>query len=138
MDDKANRPTKKSWNDIHEEYTCCDVKDIRIPHRKVDIRNLNELKTVYKNNVRYLRDTQTHALTLRIEISGVEFGRNVETIFGGSDDVRTMIFPTVVRTVRQGSFCKAASLRSVILNDGLEILGADEPKPDVSTFFGVF
>ena len=119
MDDKAIRPTEKRWNDVHEEYTCRDAKEIRIPHRKADVRSLNEIKTVHKNNVRYLRDTQTHELMMRIVVSGVEFDKNMETIFGGSDGIRTMIVPTMVRTVRQGSFYKVVSLRSVILNDGL-------------------
>ena len=59
-------------------------------------------------------------------------------IFGGSDDVRTMIFPNMVRTVRQGSFYGVKFLVSVLLNEGLEVLGTDEPSLDQFTFCGVF
>ena len=33
-------------------------------------------------------------------ISGVEYGRKMETVFGGPDDIRTVIFPTMVRIIR--------------------------------------
>ena len=69
-------------------------------------------------------------LSLRLDVSGVEFSRDMTTIFGASDDIRTMIFPTTVRTVRQGSFCSAFPLRSVVLNEGLEVLGTDEYQSD--------
>ena len=71
-------------------------------------------------------------------ISGVEYGRNRETVFGGPDDIRTVIFPTMVRIIRQGSFYGIKSLRSVVLNEGLEALGTDEYKPDGMRYFGVF
>lgn len=35
-----------------------------------------------------------------VTVSGVEFGRDLKTIFGGPDDIRTIIFPKMVRTVR--------------------------------------
>ena len=63
---------------------------------------------------------------LRTCISGIKFGRDMEKVFGGPDDIRTVIFPNMVRTVRQGSFCGVRSLVSVLLNEGLEMLGTEE------------
>ena len=45
------------------------------------------------------------------------------TVFGSSDGPGTAIFPTMGRTVRQDSFRKVKSLRSVVPNEGLEVLG---------------
>ena len=63
---------------------------------------------------------------LRIAVSGTEFGRDAETLFGGPGDIRTIIFPKTVRVVRQGAFYSVKSLKSVVLNEGLEMLGTDE------------
>ena len=64
------------------------------------IRDLDEQKTIPRSGIRYARDTQTHALLPRIDVSGVEFGRRMNEIFGGPDDVRTIIFPEMVRTIQ--------------------------------------
>ena len=73
-----------------------------------------------------------------IAVSGVEFGRDMKTIFGGPDDIRTMIFPKMVRIIRQGSFYGVKSLVSVVLNEGLEVLGTEEHSLDQLKFCGVF
>ena len=75
---------------------------------------------------------------LRTCISGVEFGRDMKMVFGGPGDVRTVTFPNMVRTVRQGSFHNVESLRSVTLNEGLETLGTEERSLDQFTYCGVF
>lgn len=62
---------------------------------------------------------------VRATVSGVEFGRDMGKVFGGPDDIRTIIFPSMVRTIRQKAFGKVESLRSVILNECLEVLGTD-------------
>ena len=62
----------------------------------------------------------------------------MKKIFGGSDEISTVIFPETVRTVRQGAFCKIQSLKAVILNEGLEILGTDESMLDENKCGGVF
>ena len=71
-------------------------------------------------------------------ISGVEFNGDMKKVFGGPDGIRTMTFPKVVRKIQQGSFHNIESLRSVVLNEGLEALGTDEYKPDGMRYFGVF
>lgn len=62
----------------------------------------------------------------------------MKTVFGASDGIRTVVFPDMVNTIRQGAFNKIGSLRSVILNEGLETLGTDEYKSDGKGYLGVF
>ena len=75
---------------------------------------------------------------MRTIISGIKFSGAMEKVFGGPDDVRTIIFPNMVRTIRQGAFCGVDALRVAVLNGGLETLGTDEYAPDEKTYFGVF
>lgn len=62
----------------------------------------------------------------------------MKTIFGASDGIRTVVFPDMVNTIRQGAFNKIGSLRSAVLNEGLKALGTDEYKPDGKGYPGVF
>ena len=75
---------------------------------------------------------------VRATVSGTEFGRTMKDIFEGSDSVSTMIFPSMVRTIWQDSFHGVKSLKSVVLNEGLETLGTDECKLNRDKCFGVF
>ena len=74
---------------------------------------------------------------LRITVSGAEFSRDARTVFGGPGDIRTMVFPNTVRAVRQGAFHSVKSLKSVVLNEGLETLGTDDG-PGAEACCGVF
>ena len=49
-----------------------------------------------------------------------------------------MIFPEMVRSIRQGSFYGVKSLVSVVLNEGLEVLGTEEQSLNQLKFCGVF
>lgn len=62
---------------------------------------------------------------LMVVVSGAILSRDTSKVLGGSG-VRTITFPATVRTIRQDAFCRAKSLLSVVLNDGLEVLGTDE------------
>ena len=77
------------------------------------------MKAVPRNVIRYTAGKGE----ARATISGIGYGRNMETVSGGPDDIRTMIFPATVRKVRQGLFCGMKSLVSVVLNEGLEAPG---------------
>ena len=101
---------------------CLDGKSIEIPHRNASVRQLNSIKISPRNRITY----KVNERDMKATVSGVEFDRDMRNIFGGPDGIRTMIFPTMVRTVRQGSFCQTRSLRIIILNEGLEVLGTDE------------
>ena len=85
-----------SWNSKCTHYGCRGGKLIAVPRRTADVRDLDEIKTVPRNMIMYTVSKKE----LRTCISGVEFGRDLKTIFGGPDDVRTVIFPEMVRTIR--------------------------------------
>ena len=59
-------------------------------------------------------------------------------LFGGSDGIRTIIFPSMLRIVYQSAFYSVKSLLSAVLNEGLEVLGTNELIPDGKRYPGVF
>ena len=93
---KAHRKT--SWNTVRRQYTCGDGTRIKVPRRTADIRDLDETKTVPSSGVTYARDS-LEEFQPRIAVSGVEFDRSMRMLFGGSDGIRTIIFPSMLRTV---------------------------------------
>ena len=122
------------WNCKREKYVCRDGREIGVPQRTANVRDLDETKTVPRNTIRYMAGKSE----LRIMVSNADYDRDMETLSGGSDGIRTAIFPTTVRTVRRRSFHNIASLRSAILNGGLEVLGTSEQKPNGERYSGVF
>ena len=62
----------------------------------------------------------------------------MKTLFGGSEGVRTIIFPSMLRIVRQAAFCEVKSLLKAALNEGLEVLGTNKFTPDGKWRSGVF
>lgn len=72
------------------------------------------------SKINYTADEQK----MRVTISGVQYSRDTKSMFSGSDGIRTITFPAMVRSVRQRSFYKMRSLRIAILNEGLETLGS--------------
>ena len=54
-------------------------------------------------------------------VSGIEFSRDMSRITWGAN-VKTLAFPGTVREVQDNSFCRK-TVRSVVLNEGLETLG---------------
>ena len=130
MDCEMPVRAERSWNGLRGRYACRDGKAVTVLRRTASVRDLGERKTVPGSGVAYARDGRSGALLPRIEVSGVEYDRSMETVFGGSDGARTMTFSNTVRTIRQSSFHEAKSLRSVVLNEGLEVLGTDEQELD--------
>ena len=92
------------------------------------------MKAVPRNVIRYTAGKGE----ARATISGIGYGRYMETVSGHPDGIRTMIFPATVRKVRQGLFCGMKSLVSVVLNEGLEALGTKGQLLGQPTFCGVF
>ena len=121
--DESVRP---GWDDEREDYSCRNGELVVVPHRSAKVRDLDKTKTVPRNMIRYSADKKE----LRTCISGIEFGRDMKIVFGGPDDIRTMIFPEMVRIIRQGSFYGVKSLISIVLNEGLETLGTEEQSLD--------
>ena len=73
----------------------------------------------------------------------VEFSEGLKRIcddaFFGSG-LESVEFPTSLRAVSRGAFATCESLRTVVLNEGLEVLGVgqktDEEQPEGEVFFG--
>ena len=126
MDCETYVRAERGWSGHRGRYACRDGAEAIVLRRTANVRDLGERKTVPGSGVAYARDEHSRALLSRIEVSGVEYDRGMETVFGGSDGIRTVIFPRMVRNVRQSSFHEAKSLRSVVLNEGLEVLGTAE------------
>ena len=120
------RRTEHKWDEEREGYACRDGKFICVSHKSANIRDLDEIKRAPRNQIRYIAGKTE----VRITISGIEYDQCMRKIFGGPDDIRTIIFSEGVRTIRQGTFHNTKSLRSALLNEGLEILGTDECMPD--------
>ena len=87
---------KLGWYDGRASYTCWDGAHVHVPRRTANVRELDEIKTVPRSMIRYSAGKKE----LRIRISGVEFGRDMKIVFGGPDDIRTVIFPTMVKSIR--------------------------------------
>lgn len=125
MDCEMYVRAERGWSGLRGRCVCRDGEAVPVMRRTASVRDLDERKTVPGSGVAYARD-DSGALLPRIEVSGVEYDRGMETVFGGSDGIRTMTFPNTVRTIRQSSFHEAKSLRAVVLNEGLEVLGTEE------------
>ena len=64
-------------------------------------------------------------LDIQLFISETKFNRNMSQLARGANGIRTIIFPGTVRDVECGAFTNNWSLRSVVLNEGLEKLEKD-------------
>ena len=126
--------TQLGWDSKCARYGCRDGKRIEIGHRSANVRALDKTKTVPRNTITYVVSKKEP----RTCVSGVEFGRDIKEVLGGPDDIRTIIFPEMVRTVRQGSFRGVKSLKSVVLNEGFETLGTEEHSLEQFTYCGAF
>ena len=87
---------RPGWDDEREDYSCRNGELVVVPHRTANVRDLDEMKTVPRSMIRYSAGKKE----LRTCISGVEFGRDMKIVFGGPDDIRTVIFPTMVQSIR--------------------------------------
>ena len=72
----------------------------------------------HANRVRYGR-SQKEA---RLFVSGTELARDMSCVVRGARSSKTIAFPSTVRKVLDGAFLYT-SVRSVVLNEGLETLG---------------
>ena len=71
---------------------------------------------VYKADRRYKRSCA------QLFVSETEFDRNMSQLARGAEGIRTVIFPNTVRDVKCNAFMGNRSLRSAVLNEGLERL----------------
>ena len=134
MKDELAGRAERGWDVRRKGYVCRDGRMVDVPRRRATARDPDEMKIAPRSGIVY----RVGKKEPRIAVSGAQFSRNTGAVFGGPNDAETIIFPSTIRTVRQGAFSKAPSLRAVILNEGLKILGTDEYKPDETRYFGVF
>lgn len=118
----------------HIYLMCRDGKNIKVPYRTKNIRYPNKIKTVPMSGIMCIACKEA---TMAV-VSKTYFSRDMTTVLRCSEGIRTMTLPNVVRTIWPGSFCKVESLRSVVLNEGLEVLGKNECQSDGETYPGVF
>ena len=92
---ESSKRAKLGWNARHESYACLDKRVLCIPRQTANVRDLDNTKTVRRSAIRYTTDN----LEVKMTVSGVEYKRDMVTIFGGPDDIKTIIFPKMVRTI---------------------------------------
>ena len=97
---------------------------VDVPCRISYLRGINKTITFPSNIIRHVRDIKKRVWP-RIIVSGVYFDRGMKTLFVGPDDIRTIIFPSMLKTILQSAFCDVKSLRKAVINEGLEMLGED-------------
>ena len=96
MDSGTVRKVEKPWNARRADYVCRDGVRISVSRRSANIRDLGKIKTVSRNMIQYKAGQKEPEIT----VSGVEYSMDMTKILGGSNDVRTIILPSVVRTIR--------------------------------------
>ena len=117
-----DRYPQRGWDDEHTTYACPDGKYVRVPHRSAKVRDLDGMKIILRNCIRYTAGKKE----IHVTVSCTGFDSSVTKIFGNPDNIKTMSFPKTVRAIKQKSFCGMRSLRSIVLNEGLRILREDE------------
>lgn len=114
----ANHDTPRitpGWSTVRREYTCRDGKRVEVQCGTVE-------QNCPRNLVKYARN-KSQRLHSSVTVSGTQFCRDMAEIFGSPDAIRTMTFPVTIRTVHDYTFDEAKRLRSMVLNDGLRVLG---------------
>ena len=134
MQNKTCGSAGRGWDSERGSYVCSDGALVRVPRKTANVRDLDEVKRDLRNQIRYTAGKKE----VRTTVAGIEYDQCMRKIFGGPDDIRTIIFSEGVRTIRQGTFHNVKSLRIAILNEGLEVLGTDECMPDGKRYPGVF
>ena len=134
---RSNR--KRSGNGTHSAArTCADNTRIRITqavswcHKKEDdceessrkhLGQETQVTVSLRNGILY-RIRNGNCYPLRLFVSRIEFNRRMGQIARGNKTVRTMVFPSTVKEVRDEAFYFSRQLLSVILNDRLETIGS--------------
>ena len=75
------------------------------------------------NIVMYEGNKQDQLSNIQFFVSETQFDRNMSWLVHGANSIRTIIFPSTVRDVSETVFKTNRSLRSAVLNEGLERLG---------------
>ena len=93
---ESSSQIKLGWCNKCARYSCRVGKRIEILRRTADVRDLDETKIVPRNRIAYAVGEDDVSAT----VSGVEFDRDMKIVFGGPTNIRTMIFPAMVKVIR--------------------------------------
>ena len=85
-------------------------------------KSILSAKQTQRNGISYRADEDQPPLA-RLFVSETQLSRDASAVKRGSTRGRTLAFPRTVRRVQCVAFRSAESLRSVVLNEGLEALG---------------
>lgn len=122
---KEARPGARTarWNDGRTTYLCANGIDVvtlhAIPKREYGVSGIYS-KTTYASGIRYKaheEENRTHLF-----VSGAEFSRSMSQIVWGARNAKTVAFPNTVKEVQEYTFFYT-TIRSAVLNEGLETLG---------------
>ena len=118
---------KYRWAENNEAYVCADAVNAKIAGsalgrgRRVDGPE-NCRRATPPNAIMYKPKRQLEPAKTATFVSEIRFGRSMSQLAGRPKGVRTITFPSTAKEVLDGAF-KDSSLRSVVLNEGLEKLG---------------
>ena len=115
---------RRAWSWRRLSYQCRDGVTVGV--RRAARGGAEGVQVGLRNEIQYARDEESGQLVPKVCVSGTLFDRGMAEVSDGSEDARTMALPKTVRTVQQSAFFDVDSLRSVLLNEGLETLGSDE------------
>lgn len=116
----------RRWNGARTAYTCVDGVDVFVLNRSFRREQGRPDKTrvwTHMNGIVY--ETLIRGKTVNLFVSGTKLSRKMAQIVRGAKNVKTITFPSTTRTVSDGAFVNA-SLKSVVLNEGLETLGKQQ------------
>ena len=134
---KDTKGAERRWNVNRMVYTCVDRADVPVGNRIFKrARQKSEgssassdgsesdwlqRQKLPRNGVSY-ETCRTNDGSPRLLISKIEYDRDLSRIARATKNARTIIFPHTIREAACGAFGDT-SLRSAVLNEGLEVLG---------------
>lgn len=105
------------WNKFRYAYVCVDENCIKNLRKEASVKYFNEVTPrtliIYKP-----RDYQSP----KVRLSATDFDRNMETIHRNLGGCRTLTCPITVRQLDPCTFESKIDMRSVVLNEGLQVL----------------
>ena len=121
---------EKRWDKRHATYTCVDGLRVlakremfnRIGYEDPALDLAPDKRQIFRRNRTPCRLGHTTSYQQRLFVSRIEFNRKLSQIARAISSVTTVTFPNTVTLVLDGAF-QNTSLRSVVLNEGLEQLG---------------
>lgn len=114
------------WNKAHVRYRCADEEIIDIPPRLYWQRTEDERDPDNQRDRAMPANMLVYKVgddIISLFVSETEFIREMQDIIRGAEKTRTVRFPNTMKVTETAAFDGVESLRSVVLNEGLEVLG---------------